>query len=91
MNGLDLSGLDLRKLKLQSARINDAKFVGSNLDGVMLDQAWALKSDFTNATFKGANLFSTQFRDAKLDNANFCGRADRRRFHARQLEGRQLQ
>jgi BTB/POZ domain-containing protein KCTD9 len=73
LNGLDLSGLDLRKLKLQSARINDAKFVGSNLDGVVLDQAWALKSDFTNASFKGASLFSTQFRDGKLDGTNFEG------------------
>jgi len=73
LNGLDLSGLDLRKLKLQATRINAAKFVGSNLDGVVLDQAWALNSDFTNATFKGASLFSTQFRDAKMDGADFNG------------------
>jgi len=73
LNGLDLSGLDLRRLKLQSTRINGAKFVGSNLDGVVLDQAWALTSDFTNASLKGASLFSTQFRDARLDGANFEG------------------
>ncbi len=71
--GSTCPGLDLRKLKLQSSRINHAKFVGSNLDGVVLDQAWALNSDFTNASFKGASLFSTQFRDAKMDGANFEG------------------
>ena len=73
LNGLDLSGLDLRKLKLQSSRINHANFAGANLDGVVLDQAWALDSDFTNASFKGAHLFATQFRDAKMDGANFEG------------------
>ena len=40
-------------MKLQSTRINGTKFVGSNLDGVMLDQAWALNSDFSNASLKG--------------------------------------
>jgi uncharacterized protein YjbI with pentapeptide repeats len=59
LNGLDLSGLDLRKLKLQSTRINGAKLAGANLDGVILDQAWALESDLTNASLKGASLFST--------------------------------
>jgi BTB/POZ domain-containing protein KCTD9 len=73
LNGLDLSGLDLRKLKLQSSRINHANFAGANLDGVVLDQAWALDSDFTNTSFKGAHLFATQFRDAKMDGANFEG------------------
>ena len=40
---------------------------------MVLDQAWALTSDFTIASLKGASLFSTQFRDAKLDGANFEG------------------
>ena len=53
LNGLDLSGLDLRRLKLQSTRINGAKFVGSNLDGVVLDQAWALNSDFSEREPEG--------------------------------------
>ncbi len=71
LNGLDLSGLDLRRLKLQSARINGANFAGANLEGVVLDQAWALKSDFSKANLKRSSLFSTQFMDAKMPGADF--------------------
>lgn len=70
LNGLDLSELDLRRVKLQSARINETNFKGSNLDGVVLDQAWGLKSDFSDASLKGASLFATQFWDAKFDGAD---------------------
>ena len=54
LNGLDLSGLDLRKAILKAAYINGTNFTDSNLDGAVLDRAWALKSNFTKATFKGA-------------------------------------
>ena len=52
LNGLDLSGMDLRRTKLQSARINKVNFKGSNLEGVVLDQAWSLNSDLTGANLK---------------------------------------
>lgn len=56
---------------MQAARINNANFKGAKLDGVVLDAAWAIKTDFTNTSFIGASLFQTQMLDAKLDNANF--------------------
>ena len=71
LNGLDLSGMDLRRVKLQSARINKTNFKGANLEGVVLDQAWALNSDFSNADLKSASLFATQFGGGKLDGADF--------------------
>lgn len=71
LNGLDLSGLDLRQTILRSARLNGANLKDVKLDGVAFDQAWALKSDFTNASFIGATLFQTQMMDAKIDGANF--------------------
>ena len=71
LNNLDLSGMDLSRVKLNAARINGCNFKGSNFSGVSLDSAWALKSDFTNATFIGSSLFQTQMMDAKLDGANF--------------------
>ena len=43
----------------------------AEFDGVVLDAAWALKSDFTKASFIGASLFQTQMMDCKLDGANF--------------------
>ena len=52
LNGLDLSGMDLRRTKLQSARMNKVNFKGSNLEGVVLDQAWSLNSDLTGANLK---------------------------------------
>ena len=71
LNGLDLSGMDLRRTKLQSARINRVILKGANLEGVVLDQAWSLNSDFTGASLKGASLFATQFGGSKLDGADF--------------------
>lgn len=71
LNGLDLSGLDLRRTKLQSARINKTSFKGSELEGVVLDQAWALHSNFSGADLRRASLFGTQFGGAKLDGADF--------------------
>lgn len=35
------------------------------------DQAWALNSDLTGASLKGASLFMTQFIGETLDRANF--------------------
>ncbi|MCZ7595150.1 MAG: pentapeptide repeat-containing protein [Hyphomicrobium sp.] len=87
LNGLDLSGLDLRRLKLQSARINGANFAGANLEGVVLDQAWALKSDFTKANLKGASLFSTQLMDAKMPGADFAGARIAADFSRADLKG----
>ncbi len=71
LNGLDLSGLDLTRTRLQAARLNNANLKDAKLDGVVLDAAWALKSDFTNASFIGASLFQTQMMDARIDGANF--------------------
>jgi uncharacterized protein YjbI with pentapeptide repeats len=71
LNGLDLSGLDLRHVKLQSARINNANLRGANLGGVVLDQAWALKSNFGGANLQNASLFSSQFGGSNFDGANF--------------------
>ncbi|HWK40011.1 MAG TPA: pentapeptide repeat-containing protein [Hyphomicrobium sp.] len=71
LNGIDLSGLDLRRLKLQAARINGTNFAGSDLEGVVLDQAWGLRSDFSKANLKGSSLFATQLMDAKLPGADF--------------------
>jgi uncharacterized protein YjbI with pentapeptide repeats len=71
LNGLDLSAMDLRRVKLQSARINKTNFKGANLEGVVLDQAWALNSDFSGANLKSASLFATQFGGGKLDGADF--------------------
>lgn len=71
LNKLDLSGLDLTRVKFQATRINSCNFKDANLSGVVLDQAWAVKSDFTGAKFVGASLFQTQMIDAKLDRADF--------------------
>lgn len=71
LNGLDLSGMDLTRTRLQATRLNKANLKGCKLDGVVLDAAWALKSDFSDASFIGANLFQTQMMDGKLDRANF--------------------
>lgn len=72
LNRLDLSGLDLTRTHLQAARLNGTNLKGAKLDGVVLDAAWALKSDFTGASLIGAGLFQTQLMDAKLDGANFA-------------------
>ena len=84
LNGLDLSGLDLRKLRLQSTRINGAKLAGANLDGVILDQAWALESDLTNAIAQGREpvLHAVPRRQAGWRRLH--RRPRRRRFLARQ-------
>jgi uncharacterized protein YjbI with pentapeptide repeats len=71
LNGLDLSGMDLRRVKLQAARLNNTNLKGANLEGVVLDQAWALKSDWSGANLKKSSLFATQFGGSKLDGANF--------------------
>lgn len=73
LNGLDLSGMDLRRTKLQAARLNDVNLANANLEGVVLDQAWALKSNFTGANLKNSSLFATQFGGGKLDGADFTG------------------
>jgi BTB/POZ domain-containing protein KCTD9 len=73
LNGLDLSGMDLRQVKLQSTRINHTNFKSANLEGVVLDQAWGLQSDFTGANLKKSSLFSSQFGGGKFDNADFSG------------------
>ena len=39
------------------------------LDGVVLDQAWALDADLTGASMRGASLFATQLMGAGLDGA----------------------
>ena len=46
---------------------------GAKLDGALLDRAWALKSNFSNVTFKGASLLESQMMDAKSDGADFSG------------------
>ena len=61
----------MRRLKLQSTRINGANLAGANLEGVVLDQAWALKSNFTEANLQKASMFATQLMDAKMDGADF--------------------
>ena len=71
LNKLDLSGLDLTRTNLRASRLNGANLKGAKLDGVQLDAAWALKADFTNASFIGASLFQTQMMDCKVDGANF--------------------
>ena len=76
LNGLDLSGMDLRRTKLQAARLDDVNLANANLEGVVLDQAWALKSNFTGANLKNSSLFATQFGGGKLDRAPRAGVAD---------------
>src|SRR5271166_3392397 len=49
LNGLDLSKLDLSGANLRSARLNGANLAGAKLHGAVLDQAWALGTDFTEA------------------------------------------
>ena len=71
LNGLDLSGMDLTRTRLQAARLNNAILKDVKFDGVVLDAAWALKSDFTGASFVSASLFQTQMMDCRLDGANF--------------------
>jgi BTB/POZ domain-containing protein KCTD9 len=71
LNGLDLSGMDLTRTRLQATRLNNAKLKNVKFDGVVLDAAWALKSDFSGASFAGASLFQTQMMDCMLDGADF--------------------
>ena len=71
LNKLDLSGMDLTRTNLRASRLNGSNLKGARLDGVQLDAAWALKADFTAASFIGASLFQTQMMDCKIDGANF--------------------
>ncbi len=71
LNKLDLSGMDLTRTNLRASRLNGTNLKGAKLDGVQLDAAWALKADFTGASFIGASLFQTQMMDCKVDGANF--------------------
>lgn len=72
LNGLDLTDMDLTRTRLQAAKLNNAKLSGAKFDGVNLDSAWAIKSDFTGASFIGASMFQTQLVDSKLDGCNFA-------------------
>lgn len=40
-------------------------------EGAVLDQAWALKSDWFGTNLRKSSLFATQFGGSKLDGANF--------------------
>ena len=40
---------------------------------MVLDQAWLLGSDLTDANLKKSSLFGTQFKGAKLHNADLSG------------------
>jgi len=60
LSGLDLSNLDLSGVILRSARLNKANLRKTKLDHAILDLAWALKADFTEASLSGASLFSSQ-------------------------------
>lgn len=71
LNGLDLSDLDLSNANLQSARLNGSNLKNTKLDGAVLDQVWALKSDFSGASLRGASLFATQLMDAVMVQADF--------------------
>jgi len=59
LNGLDLSGLDFSGANLRGAYLNKAKLSGANFDGAILDQVWALDSDWSKASLRGASLFAT--------------------------------
>ena len=54
LSGLDLSELNLRGANLRLSRLNRTNLKGADLSGVILDQAWALGSDFSEAKLVGA-------------------------------------
>jgi uncharacterized protein YjbI with pentapeptide repeats len=60
LSGLDLAGLDLRGANLRLARLNTTRLVGADLSGAILDQAWALGADFSDAKLARASLLATQ-------------------------------
>lgn len=76
MTGLDVTSDAFTKSEMTRSQIEKAISElrpGELLDleGVVLDQAWALKSDWSGATLKKSSLFATQFGGSKLDGANF--------------------
>ena len=73
LNGLDLSGFDFSGVNLRGAYLNKAKLVGAKFDAAILDQVWALDSDWTAASLKRASLFGTQMRGATLMDADLSG------------------
>lgn len=54
LSGLDLSELNLRGANLRLSRLNNTNLKGADLSGAILDQAWALGSDFSEAKLVGA-------------------------------------
>src|SRR6059036_1762750 len=54
LNGLDLSGFDFSGVNLRGAYLNKAKLAGAKFDGAILDQVWALDSDWSTASLKKA-------------------------------------
>ena len=73
LNGLDLSALDFGAPGSRRRVLIVLKLTGANLDGVTLDQAWALDADLTGASLRGASLFATQLMGARLDSADLSG------------------
>jgi len=53
--------------------MNKANFSGSTLDGMVLDQVWAVAADFSGASLNKANLFASQMQDSKFDGADLSG------------------
>ena len=53
--------------------MNKANFSGSTLDGMVLDQVWAVAADFSGASLNKANLFVSQMQDSKFDGADLSG------------------
>lgn len=64
---VSLSDSTLHNTNLSQAKLLGASFVGAILDGAILDNA-----DLEGADFSYSTLSNVQFRNAKLQDANFC-------------------
>ena len=67
----DLSDCDLQGASLYGAKLKDTDLSNSNLREVTLDSANLDGTDLTNTNLEDSFAFSTQFKDVKIEGADF--------------------
>ena len=67
----NLSNCDLQGASLYGAKLKDTDLSNSNLREVTLDSANLDGTDLTNTNLEDSFAFSTQFKDVKIEGADF--------------------
>ena len=67
----NLSGCDLQNATLYGAKLKDTNLSNSNLREVTLDSAVLEGTDLTNTNLEDSFAYSTQFKNVKIQGADF--------------------